>query len=225
MITRKPSTIYTEMEMAEIDMLIEKRGKLCLLDKPLYKHDDATHEKVELEAGSPVYIVQTSREPGCVAITVEDATGERWIQYMSDLGDFYSVFNTLDESNHLRYIPEHNPKAYRSRKRFCKLANALDAAFPSLLLGPALIMLAILLYVVAGSATMQNMISWIPGTIIAMATISLIYGAIQSIVGYAAFFMFYDSDYAWYNNDKVFINELRTLVLRHNISWTPNNEN
>lgn len=219
MIIRKPHTICTAMEIAEIDMLMEKKGRLCLLDRPIYKHDENTNEDVMLEAGSPVYIVETRRDPGCVALTIEDASGGRWMQYMSDMDAFYQVFNPLHEKELAKYIPESNPKGYKSRKRFCKLAACMDSALPSVLIGPAMVILSVLLYVVANSATMQNMTSIIPSITAIMATISLVYGLVQIGVGYTAFFMFFDSDYAWYAHDEIFLPELHALLQCHNITW------
>ena len=223
MIEKAPLSALNKTEQSQIDALLSMKGKICLVDNPIYKNAMAyfldfvpeTSKRIALATGSPVYIAQTKRENGCVTVIAEDAAGDKWPLYVSNMQEFNEVLNPLEIEDIGKYLPQRKNAKYKLRRLFCKMSAWIDSVLPNLIMGPAFIALSFLLFAIAKRIEGRNLSYAISIASTYLPPICLAWGIIQFIIGCAAIAMFCNCDYAWYTNDDILGPELRCIMHRY----------
>jgi hypothetical protein len=219
MIEKAPLSALNKTEQAQIDELLSMKGKICLVDNPIYKNvrigRSETSERIALATGSPVYIARTKRENGSVTVIAEDAAGDKWPLYVSNMQEFNEVLNPIEIEDIGKYLPQRKNAKYKLRRFFCKMSAWIDSVLPSLIMGPAFIAFSFLLFSIAKRIEVYNLSYAISIASTFLPPICLVWGIIQFVIGYTALAMFCNCDYAWYANDDILGPELRCVMHRY----------
>lgn len=219
MIEKAPLSAPNKTEQAQIEEVLSMKGKICLVDNPIYKNvridGHETNERIALATGSPVYIARTKRENGSVTVIAEDADGDKWPLYVSNMREFNEVLNPLEIEDIGKYLPQRKNAKYKFRRFFCKTSAWIDSVLPNLIMGPAFIALSFLLFAIAKRIEGQNLSYAISIASTYLPPICLAWGIIQFIIGCAAIAMFCNCDYAWYVNEDILGPELRCIMHRY----------